>query len=120
VVVVVVSEIDAVVEDPFRVAVMTAVCAAEIVPAVAVNVAVVEPGETATEAGVVSSGVLLDKVTLRPPVGAGALAVTVQVLLAPDVSEAGAQTSAVTVTGGARLMEAVFELPFKAAVTTAV
>jgi hypothetical protein len=120
VVVVVVSEIDAVVEDPFRVAVMTAVWAVEIVLAVAVNVAVVEDAGTATEAGVVSSGVLLDNVTGRQPVGAGVLNVTVQTLLAPDASEVGVQASEVTVTSGARLMEAVFELPFSAAVTTAV
>jgi hypothetical protein len=87
---------------------------------VAVNVAVVEDAGTATEAGVVSSGVLLDNVTGRQPVGAGVLNVTVQTLLAPDASEVGVQASEVTVTSGARLMEAVFELPFSAAVTTAV
>jgi hypothetical protein len=89
------------------------------VPAVAVKVAVVEPGEIATEAGTVSNGVLLDKVTGRQPVGAGPLKVTVQVLMAPDVSEVGAQASEVTVTSGARLMEAVLEPPFNAAVMTA-
>jgi hypothetical protein len=87
---------------------------------VAVNVAVVEPVVRATEAGAVSNEALLDNLTGRQPAGAAALKVTVQVLLAPDVREAGVQTSKVTVTGGARLMEAVLELPFKAAVMTAV
>ena len=120
VVVAVESATDAVLEDPFRVAVRTAVTADEIVPAVAVNVAVATDGETATEAGTVSSVVLLDTATERPPVGAAALVVMVQVLLAPEFSEVGVQTSAVTVTGGARLRDAVCELPFNAAVMTGV
>jgi len=91
-----------------------------IVPAVAGKLAVVAPAAMVIEAGAVSNGLLDERVTVRPPVGAGALAVTVQVLMAPDVREVGAQASEVTVTSGARLMEAVLELPFKAAVTTAV
>jgi hypothetical protein len=105
---------------PLAAAVSVAVELLVIVPAIATKLAVVDAAATVIEAGAVSNGLLEEMVTLRPPVGAGALAVTVQVLLAPDVSEAGTQTSEVTVTGGARLMEAVFELPFKAAVTTAV
>jgi hypothetical protein len=117
---VVVSEIDAVVEDPFRVAVMTAVWAVEIVLAVAVNVAVVEPDETATEAGVVSSGVLLDNVTGRQPVGAGPLKVIVQVLLAPDAKDWGEHLRLLTATGAARLMDALTATPLAVAVTVAV
>jgi hypothetical protein len=91
-----------------------------IVPAVAVNVTVEEPVVTATEAGTVSNPALLDRVTGRQPVGAGTLNVRVHVLLAPEVSEAGAQAIEPRVASGARLMEAVLELPFSAAVMTAV
>jgi hypothetical protein len=76
------------------------------VPAAAVKAAVVAEGETATDAGVVRRVLLPDNATERPPDGAGALSVTVQVLLAPDISDAGAQTREVTVTLGARLGEA--------------
>jgi hypothetical protein len=90
------------------------------VPAVAEKLAVLAAAAMVTEAGAVRNALLLEMETARPPVGAGPLAVTVHVLTAPDVREAGVQTSEVTVTSGARLMEAVLELPFKAAVMTAV
>lgn len=48
--------------------------------AVALNVAVVAPAETANEAGTVSSVLLLDSVTVDPPVGAACVRVTVHVL----------------------------------------
>jgi hypothetical protein len=115
-----VSERDAVVEDPFRVAVMTAVWAVEIVPAVAVKVAVVEPGEITTEAGTVSSAVLLDKVTGRQPVGAGPLKVTVQVLMALDVRVWGEHLRLLMVTVTAKLMVALTATPLAVAVTVAV
>ena len=133
VVVAVASARTAVVENPFRDAVSRAVCAAEMVPARAVKVAVVEDGETTTDAGAVRSPVSLDKLTERPPpeeakppgveppAGVAALKVTVHVLLPPELSVVGAQTSEVTViTGGARLREAVCELLFNVAVMTAV
>ena len=114
------SEIAEVALAPLAVAVSVAVELVEIVPAVAEKAAVAAPAAMLTEAGAVSSGLLDEMVTVRPPVGAAALAVTVQVLMAPEVSEAGAQASEVTVTSGARLMEAVLELALYPAVTTAV
>jgi len=42
----------------------------EIVPLVAVNVAVVDAAGTVTEASTVSAAALLDKATLAPPAGA--------------------------------------------------
>ncbi|MFY9725181.1 MAG: hypothetical protein WAJ87_06780 [Bryobacteraceae bacterium] len=42
----------------------------EIVPLVALNVAVVEPAATLTVAGTVNAAALLDSVTLAPPAGA--------------------------------------------------
>jgi hypothetical protein len=47
------------------------------VPAVAVNVAEVDPCTTVTEAGTVAAAFELDSVTVIPPVGAGAAMVTV-------------------------------------------
>ncbi len=78
------------------------------------------PALTLTVAGVLSIALLAASVTARPPVGAAALTVTVQALIVPDVSDVGAQTNVVTFTGGAKLNEAVLELPFNVAVTTAV
>jgi hypothetical protein len=49
---------------------------------VALNVAVVAPETTVTEAGTVSKRLLLPSVTLAPPVRAVWLRVTVQVLTA--------------------------------------
>ena len=104
---------------PLAEAVSVPVASLAMVPAVAEKVAVEVAAATVTEAGAVSSALLEEMATERPPAGAAALVVTVQVLLAPEFKDVGAQTSAVTVTGGARLSEAVCELPFNAAVTTA-
>jgi hypothetical protein len=57
---------DAVFEAPLKVAVTTAVCAAEMLPAVAANVAVLEPLRIATVAGTVSTAMLLDSATVVP------------------------------------------------------
>jgi hypothetical protein len=107
-------------EPPLAEAVKVPVELLAIVPAVAVKAALVTPAAMMSEAGAVSSALLEETVTESPPVGAAALAVTVQMLLAPDDSDVGVQASAVTVTGGARLSEAVLEPPFRVAVTTAV
>ena len=104
---------------PLAEAVSVPVASLAMVPAVAEKAAVEVPAATVTEAGAVSSALLEEMATERPPAGAAALVVTVQVLLAPEFNEVGAQTSAVTVTGGAKLREAVLELPFNAAVMTA-
>jgi len=64
---------------------------------VAVKVAVVEPAATATEAGTVRALLLLDSATVRPPLGAATETVTVHVDEAPEVTVAGWQLSAETV-----------------------
>jgi hypothetical protein len=56
----------------------TTVCAEEIVPTVAENVALVAPEGTVTEAGTVTTLVLLARPTEYPPLGAAAFRVTVQ------------------------------------------
>ncbi|NWF83363.1 MAG: hypothetical protein HXY18_05995, partial [Bryobacteraceae bacterium] len=111
---------EAVADWPFKVAVTTTVAVDVIVPAVAANVALDEPAATVAEAGTDSTELLSDTVTVTPPVGAAPLRVTVQVLLAPEESVVGAQASVETDSGTVRAMEAVWELPFSVAVTTAV
>ena len=87
--------IEAVVEDPFSTAVRRAGWAVGIAPAAAVNVALVPVGGIVTHFGIVRSVLLLDIATERPPWGAGALMVTVHVLLTPGLSMIGAQTNEV-------------------------
>jgi hypothetical protein len=77
---------------------------------VTVNVAVVVPAGTMTDAGTVATLVFaLTSVTVAPPAGAGALSATVPVLVAPPVTEVGLRvtdtTHALTVRG------AVFVVP---------
>ena len=57
--------------------------AAEVVPAVAVKLAEVEPAGTLTEACTGSSTLLLDRPTVAPPVGAPPESVTVQEVACP-------------------------------------
>jgi hypothetical protein len=59
------------------------------VPVETVNVAVLLPAATVTDAGTVAEALLLESETARPPVGAAALKVTVPVDDAPLVTLAG-------------------------------
>ena len=102
---------------PFRDAVMVAVWSLVMVPAVDVKVAVVLPEPTATEAGVVSSAELSDRVTVAPPVFD---TVTVQVALAPLPRPVGTQLSPLRVTGATSETVVVWVLPFRVAVMVAV
>ena len=61
--------------------------------AVALNVAVVAPAATATDAGTVSEALLLASVTLDPPVGAAWVNVTVHLLVAPPLNVVGEQVT---------------------------
>ena len=88
------------------------------VPAVTLNVADVAPAATATDAGVVSSELLSDSVTVVLAVAA-LLNVTVQVLAALEPRVVGVHASEESVTAAAREMVAVFETPLSVAVTTA-
>ena len=114
------SEIAEVALAPLAVAVSVAVEFVEIVPAVAEKAAVAAPAAMLTEAGAVSRALLLVMETVRPPVAAAALAVTMHALVAPEVKDVGVQISEVTVTSGDKLMEAVLEVPLSVAVMTAV
>jgi len=94
------SEIDAVLELPFKVAVRTAVRLLGMVPAVAVKFVEVVPAATVTDAGTGSSPVLLERATIAPPADAGWFSVTVQVDDAPALSDVGLQESPVSVGNG--------------------
>ena len=67
----------------------------------AVNVAVVLPDPTVTEAGTVSAVALSDRETTAPPAGAAAFSETVHVDDPPVPRDAGAQLSALRVGGAA-------------------
>src|ERR1019366_6068816 len=85
--------IDVVCVLPFNVAVSVAVWSEAIVPAVAVKAAVVDPAATATDPGTVSAAVLLDSVTVPPPVF---VSVTVQLLAPPVPSVSGVHDTELT------------------------
>jgi len=87
--------------------------------AVALNVAVVAPAATVTDAGTVSELLLLVRVTLDPPVGVVWVSVTVHMLAALCPRLVGLQATPDTSTGASRLIVAVFELVPRVAVTVA-
>jgi hypothetical protein len=90
-----------------------------IVPAAAVKVADLAPAATVTEAGVVSSALLLDKETVAPPVAAGLFKATVHVLVAPEAMLVGLQAKYERADGPMRFSVAVLETPLSEAVTEA-
>jgi hypothetical protein len=110
---------EAVFELAFKAAVTVAVEAEVMVPAVAVKVALVAPAAIVIEAGTVRPALLSDTATVLLADEA-LLRVTVQVLLPPDDRVAGVQARDEMVGLVERAIEAVLELPFRAAVTTAV
>ena len=87
--------------------------------AVALNVTVVDPDATVTEAGTVSAVLLLARVTPDPPTGAVCVSVTMQVLTALCPKLAGLHATPDTRTGATRLIVAVCELVPRVAVTVA-
>lgn len=86
------------------------------VPAFTVNVAVGVPAETVTEAGVVRTALLSERLSTTVALVA-LFKVTVQVLDAPDPNVMGAHAKEESTTGEERLIAAVFEIPLKVAVT---
>ncbi|HEX2728270.1 MAG TPA: hypothetical protein VHM16_00860, partial [Rubrobacteraceae bacterium] len=85
-----VADLDA----PPALAVMTEELLPAVVPAWIVNVALVAPPATVTLSGTVAAVVLpLVSATTRPPVGAGAVKVTVPVLVEPSTTAVGLRLS---------------------------
>jgi hypothetical protein len=93
------------------VAVMVALELLPIIVVVAPKVAEVAAAATVTEAGTVRVELVFVRVTLAPPVGAGWVKVTVQVLEAFCPRLAGLQASEETRTGATRLTVVLAELP---------
>ena len=90
------------------------------VPAVAVKFAVVAPAVTVTDAGTVRAALFEESPTDAPPVSAAELNVTVQLEVAPEVTELGEQDRPETTgMGGVTVTEAV-ALPFNVAVRVTV
>ena len=87
--------------------------------AVALNVTVVEPAVTVTDAGTVSEVLLLASPTADPPAGAVWVRVTVQVLTPLGPSVAGLHARLDTRTGAIKLIAAGCELLPRVAVTVA-
>src|SRR5205085_2279530 len=84
-----INVIELVLDTVPRVAVMTAVWLDDTALAVAVKVAVVAPAATVTEAGTASDGLLSDRLTVMPPLGAACDNVTVQLTFPGGVNEVG-------------------------------
>lgn len=74
------------------------------VPAVAVNVAVVAPAVTVFDDGTVSKALLLDKETEVPPLGAAWFSVIVHVEVPAELTLVGLQARLLTATGGFTVM----------------
>ena len=79
---------------------MVALAAAVMVPAVAVKLAVVEPAGTITDAGTGSRVLLLDRVTVAPPLSAAPDSVTVQELDCAETRLVGLHAILVNVGAG--------------------
>ena len=63
------------------------------------NVAEVKPAATVTDAGTLAAMILLDKLTVVPPVAAGPFKLTVPVAFPPPVTDAGFTVTLEMVTG---------------------
>jgi hypothetical protein len=87
-----------------------ALALAAIVAVVPLNVAVVAPAATLTDAGTVSEALVLDSAMLAPPAGAACVKVTVHVVEAFGPRLAGLHDSAETSTGTTRLTVELAEL----------
>jgi hypothetical protein len=105
---------------PFAVAVTVTGVVPETVPAVVEKVAVVAPAGTATEAGKVKAGLLLDKLMDKPVTSAGLLNVTAQVEVSPAWNVDGLQFNHVGTAGASSVSEELTETPFSVAAIVAV
>jgi len=106
--------------EPLAEAVTVAVPLVDTVPAAAAKVAVVAPAGTVMEPGTVREALLLESGTVKPPVNAALLRVTVQVLVSPEERLAGVQARLETRGGAINPRENIAEDPLAAAVRPAV
>ena len=89
------------------------------VPAAAVNAAVVAAEATVTEGGTVRAALLLVRFTTAPLPGAARFRTRVQVDEPPLLSAMGLQVIELTSSGGTRLSNTLCDEPFRVAVTVA-
>lgn len=111
-----VTTTEAVMEDPFAVAVTATAVVAVTEAAVAEKEAVVEPAATVTEAGTVRAALLSEMATARPPEGAAPESDTVQAEVLPELTEEGEHTRLLITVSGLTVTDAVLEEAFEAAV----
>jgi hypothetical protein len=104
-------------QPPPKEAVIVAVWSPAIVAALAIKVADVEPGGIVTDAGGARAAVLLEIPTVPPPAFER---VTVQVVVPPLLSVAGAHASEMIVAGATIETDAVCDAPFSEAVIVTV
>jgi hypothetical protein len=114
------KRIEAYWDSPFSVAVIVAFSRFGISPVMAVNVAVAEPADTVTDAGIVRSAVLADKATTYPLAGATFVSTTVHRPLIPGPNAVGLQINADSETDGVQLRVVLLDTPFHVAVKVAV
>jgi hypothetical protein len=101
------------------VAVMIALPLVRMLPAVAVNVAVVAPAATVTLDGTPTTALLLESDTDAPPLGATCERVTVQLELPPPDTVPGLHDTELTTAGGISDTVVFFEPPLYVAVSVA-
>ena len=106
--------------EPLRVAVSVPVWVVVMAPRLAVKVADVLPAGTVTEVGTVNAALLLESATALPPGPTAWLSVATQVVLAPEFTLVGLQTSAETRVGATRLRVVAWEEPLRVAVSVPV
>jgi len=94
-------------------AVRVTVCAVLTEETVAVKVAVVAPAATVTEAGTATDELLLARLTAKPPVGAAAFRVTVQLSVPAPVIEPLTQLSALSTGTPVPLRLTTVEVPLE-------
>jgi hypothetical protein len=109
----------AVQDEPFKLALRTALEATKTAPTLTVKVALWAPASTRGEGGTTSARLLLESDTTAPPASAGWVSVTVQLLEDPVTKVVGLQTNEDTVGVGAKASDAVKFEPFRLAVRTA-
>lgn len=90
--------IEAVLELPFKLALMTAVWLLLTLAAVAVKLAELDPPATLTDDGTVKLALLLLSATLDPPLGAAPLKLTVQLDVPGAVTDVGLHVTELTTT----------------------
>lgn len=114
------SDRETVCEAPFSKPVTVAVRAVEIAPAIAENVVVVAPAASEMLAGTLSAVVLLESITVAPPLPAACDRVAVQVDDAPGLRRLGLQETELNAAGPTNCTDVACEPPFKEAVRLAV